>query len=80
VPTPAQFSDRDIIMAIRPPEKPSPPHWVVRFSDLSAFVVPDEFSESQVVIEAQRQHSELGLIGKLGLAFHVPSGRFIQGP
>ncbi len=54
-------------------------HWVVQFSDGSAFEVSDEISESQVVIEGERQHSESGLTGKFGYAFHVPSGKFIHG-
>ena len=55
------------------------PHWVVQFSDCSAFVVPDTIAESQVVVEAEKQHGQLGLTGKFGYAFHVPSGKFIHG-
>lgn len=74
------MTDRDIIMAERPPEEPSAPHWVVEFSDMSSFEIPDSVPEYEVVTEGERQHTQLGLEGVFGFAFHVPSGKFIHGP
>lgn len=78
MPIDAQLSDRDIVMATRPVEEPSPSHWVVQFTDCSAFAISDSLAENEVVAEAERQHRELGLTGRFGYACHVPSGKMID--